>query len=218
LSHLFQSFKTLEKISTYFIWRAIASRATQKQNFTFVFMSEKYKFRNNEGIYFVTPTVVHWIDVFTRKEYAYILVRSLNHCIVEKGLIVHGWCIMPSHLHLIVSCKEGFVLADIMRDFKIYTSKKIVEEISMLNESRKEWLLKAFAAAGKKLNRIDHYKFWQDGNHPVECDTAEILQQKLDYLHCNPVEAGIVAEEHHYLFSSAVDYAGGKGLVEVSLV
>jgi len=181
-------------------------------------MSEKYKFHNPEGVYFITPTVVHWIDVFTRKEYCYIVIDALNHCIDNKGLRIHGWCIMPSHLHLLISCEDGKRLADIIRDFKQFTSKKVVREIQMIDESRREWLLKAFAQSGKKLKRIDNYKFWQDGNHPLECDRGEMLQQKLDYIHQNPVEAGMVTEAQHYVFSSAIDYAGGKGLVKISLV
>ena len=67
-----------------------------------------------------------------------------------------------------------------MRDFKKLSNKKIVEEIKSINESRKEWLLRAFQNAGNKLKRIKSNKIWRDGNRPIELDNNFILQQKLD--------------------------------------
>lgn len=180
-------------------------------------MSEKYKFHNPEGLYFVTSTIVHWIDLFTRKEFKHIIVESLRYCQKEKGLIVHAWCLMPSHLHMIISAKNGD-LAGIIRDFKKHTSKAIVKEMDLINESRKEWLLRAFKNAGEKLTRITHYKVWQDGNQPKEIITNYFLDQKLDYIHNNPVENEMVDEPEHYLYSSARDYAGIKGLLDVELL
>ena len=180
-------------------------------------MSEKYKFHNPEGIYFVTSTVVNWIDLFTRKEFRYILIDSLKYCKKEKGLIVHAWCIMSSHLHMIISSKNDN-LPEIMRDFKKFTSKKIIQELDLINESRKEWLLKVFSENGEKLSRIKNYKVWQDGNQPKEIVTNKFLDQKLDYIHNNPVETEIVDEPEHYLYSSARDYAGKKGLLDIELL
>ena len=117
-------------------------------------MSEKYKFYNEDGIYFITPTIVSWIDLFTRKAYSEIVLDSLKYCQKEKGLVVHAWCIMPSHLHLLISKIGGDQLSGIVRDFKKFTSKSIIEEIENINESRKEWLLSAFKAAGMPLKRI----------------------------------------------------------------
>ena len=180
-------------------------------------MSEKYKFNDPEGIYFTTLTVVHWIDLFTRKELKYIVVNSLKHCQEHKGLIIHAWCLMPSHLHLIISSKNE-KLSDILRDFKKYTSKEFIEEISRINESRKEWLLEMFKKAGESLHRIKNYKVWQDGNHPKQLTTNWFSQQKLDYVHNNAIEAEIVENAEYYLYSSARDYAGLKGLSYSALV
>jgi REP element-mobilizing transposase RayT len=165
-------------------------------------MSEKYKFHNEDGIYFITPTIVNWIDLFTRKAYCDLVLDSLRYCQKEKGLIIHAWCIMPSHLHLIISKTGSEQLSSIVRDFKKVTSKAIIEEISNINESRKEWLLREFKAAGAPLKRISKYKVWQDGNHPIELDTNKMLEQRLSYLHNNPVEHGIVFRAEDYVFSS----------------
>ncbi len=119
---------------------------------TLLCMSEKYKFRNPDGIYFVTTTVVDWIDLFTRKNYCELIVDSLEYCRKHKGLAIYAWCIMPSHIHFIVARNGEESLSDIFRDFKKFTSKSIIKEINLINESRRGWLIDAFISNGKKLN------------------------------------------------------------------
>ena len=100
---------------------------------------------------------------------------------------------MPSHLHLVVAVEnKQNSLSDVMRDFKKFTSKLIVKTISKIAESRKQWLLNHFAYAGKYNPKITDYKFWQDGLHPIELTSGKFIDQKINYIHQNPVEAGIV--------------------------
>jgi len=182
-------------------------------------MSDKYGFKNHQqGIYFVTLTIVEWIDIFTRKELRLLIVDSLNFCIKEKDLIVYAWVIMPSHVHMIISAKGDFGLSDIMRDFKKFTSKKIISEIKVIGESRRGWLLEMFERAGECLKRIKNYKVWKDGNKAKGIETVSFMNQKLDYIHNNPVEDMIVDNPEDYLFSSARDYVGRKGLIEIEFL
>lgn len=181
-------------------------------------MSEKYKIDDKEGIYFVTLTAVDWVDIFTRRELKVTIIDSLKYCQQNKGLIIYAWCLMHSHLHMIVGTKEGFDLSAILRDMKKHTAKEIIKKVNDEPESRREWMLYRFEYAGKFLKRIKNYKVWQDGNHAKQIITSEFMKQKLDYIHNNPVEEMVVAEPQHYLFSSAMNYAGKKGLIEVELV
>lgn len=104
-------------------------------------MDSGYKIRNQNGIYFVTFAVVEWVDVFTRKMYADMVVESLRFCQCEKGLRIHAWCIMSNHIHLIISAEENS-LSDILRDFKKFTSRKVIKAIEEnLLESRRNWML-----------------------------------------------------------------------------
>ena len=180
-------------------------------------MSEKYKFQDPKGMYFITNTIVHWIDLFTRKELRHIVLDSLKHCQKEKGLIIHSWVIMPSHLHMIISSEKD-PLQGIIRDFKKHVSREIIKEIKRINESRREWLLRGFKKSGEKLKRIQEYKVWQDGSRPIHLDSAKLMDEKVDYIHYNPVEAEIVDEPEDYLYSSARDYAGRKGLLDVVMI
>jgi putative transposase len=115
---------------------------------------------------------------------------------------------MPSHLHIIVSSHNND-LSSIMADMKKHTSKQIVKMLDHINESRKEWLLRAFSKAAKDLSKVKNYKVWQEGNHPILLDRAEIVNEKLDYIHANPVEDEIVDKPEYYWFSSARNYMGG---------
>lgn len=166
---------------------------------------------------FVTLTVVDWIDVFTRKNHKLSIINSLKHCQQNKGLNIYGWCLMPSHLHMIVSA-ENSNLSDIIRDFKKFTSKEIVKQIIEEPESRREWMLNRFEFAGRYNKKIKNYKFWQDGNHPVELITPEFTKQKLQYIHDNPVEEMFVEKPEDYLYSSARNYAEIEGLIDVILI
>jgi len=181
-------------------------------------MSEKYKVRNREGIYFITITVIDCVDLLTRKQYKDVIIDSLKYCKEQKGLIVHAFVIMSNHMHLIVSAKEAVKLQDVIRDFKKFTSKKLIEAIEHINESRREWLLKKFAFAAQRIKRGVNYKLWQDGFHPIELQTGEMVMQKLEYIHNNPVEAGIVNEQEHYVYSSAVNYTAKNGILDVEFV
>ncbi len=122
---------------------------------------------------------------------------------------------MSNHIHLVCKANEGFRISDIIRDFKKFTAKAIIKLICEIPESKKEWLLYRFEFAGKFDNRITKYKFWQDTNHAVLLENTEMIEQRINYIHENPVRALIVAEPHEYLFCSARDFAGEKGYVNV---
>ena len=170
-------------------------------------MSVKYKTGDDQLPHFITFSVVDWIDVLTRNEYKDILVESLKYCIREKGMRLNAWVIMTNHVHLIMSSKAGFKISDILRDLKKYTSKQIVKTIKeSLIESRKVWMLYMFERAAKRNSNNKDFQFWQHDNHPIELSTPGMLKERVDYLHENPVKAGIVSEPHHYVYGSAVDY------------
>ena len=181
----------------------------------------KYKIHNQKGLYFLTLTTVGWVDVFTRAIYRNILVDSLNYCIKEKGLVVYAYVIMSNHIHLIAqSVSETQTLSDIIRDFKSFTAKEIRKKLEDVKtgESRREWLTYLFGyfARGNQRNRT--FQFWQSDNHPIELWSPKVIEQKLAYIHWNPVNAKIVAEPSHYIYSSASNYFLDKGILEVQVI
>ena len=169
-------------------------------------MDGGYKIRNQLAIHFITFAVVEWVDVFSRKENRDIVLESIRFCQAEKGLLLHSWCIMSNHLHLIVSAKNAN-LSDLLRDFKKYTSKQIVAAIAANpKESRREWMLEIFKREGAKNSRNSECQFWRQDNRPMELYSGPFIFQKMNYIHNNAVEAGIVEKPEDYLYSSAKDY------------
>lgn len=172
-----------------------------------------------DELYFITCTVIDWVDIFTRPKYKQIVVESLAYCQREKGLKVYAWVLMTNHLHMIVSAGEGRTMADIIRDFKKFTSKRILAELEQdSQESRRKWMFDRFHFAGVNDKKISGCRLWQDGYHPELLYSYDFYLQKRNYIHNNPVRQETVARPEEYLYSSAVDYAGGKGLLEVIIV
>mgnify|MGYP003585794775 CR=1 FL=1 len=170
-------------------------------------------------VYFVTDTVVDWVDVFTRPVYKHIILESLEYCQQNKGLVIYAWVLMSNHLHAIVGSNSQERVSDIWRDFKKYTSKKIIETIKTeISESRSEWMLNRFEYSGKNDKKIKNYRFWQEGNDAQGIYLNDYFEQKLNYIHENPVKTELVNRAEDYRYSSAIDYAGGTGLLKVEVV
>ena len=181
-------------------------------------MSEKYKIRDSQQLYFVSFATVNWIDVFTRWLYNDIFVDSLRYCQQHKGLEIYAWCLMTNHAHLIIS-SEADNLSSILRDLKRHTAKALLRAIEEnQQESRREWMLWMFERAGRRNAHNTKYQFWQQENHPIELNTNDLQRQRLRYLHQNPVVAGFVDVPEDFLYSSARNYAGRPGLVEVLFI
>ena len=177
------------------------------------------KNRITTDIYFVTDTVVDWVDIFTRPRYKHIILESLHYCQENKGLLIYAWVLMSNHLHAIISAEGEHTVGEIWRDFKKYTSKEIIQTLKYdIEESRKEWMLNRFEYAGRNDKKITNYRFWQEGNDAQEIYLNDYFEQKLHYIHKNPVTAEIVNNAEEYRYSSAIDYAGGKGLLDVIVV
>jgi len=179
-------------------------------------MSRKHRFYNKEGLYFVSFATINWIDIFIREEYFEKIVESLDWCRKNKGMEIYAWCIMPSHVHLIFRARDNNP-GELLKSFKMFTSKalrKMIEE--NLHESRKEWILWMMKQAGLKNSNVKDMQFWQQNNKPIEL--SEIIDQKVDYIHNNAVLAGFVTEASYWKYSSAIDYSGGKGVLEIDFV
>ena len=185
-------------------------------------MSRNYKIQDNEKAYFITFTVINWIDVFIRNEYRNVFIDSLKYCQEHKGLNIYAWCLMTSHAHLIVSSNEGLPLAGIIRDTKSYTSRhirKLLEDKDAVGESRREWMFWMMQRAGKRNANNTDFQFWQQHNQPIVLDNNFMIDQKVEYVHNNPVEAGFVDKPEDLKYSSAIDFTiNGKGLLDLAYV
>lgn len=180
-------------------------------------MSTGYQIKNQEGLYYLTFQVINWIDIFTRSIYRDIIIDNFKYCQKNKSLQIFAYVIMSNHVHIIVNSSEG-KLSDTIRDFKKYTSRVILETIQTSNESRREWMLNQFAFAAKKHSRNQSFQFWTHENHAIELLKPDFTAEKVEYIHNNPVRAGIVSNPEDYVYSSARNYANMESLLDVILI
>ena len=176
-------------------------------------MSRKYKFGESTGAYFISFATVYWIDVFTRDMYFSVITASLDYCRKNKGMEIYGYCIMPSHIHLIFRSAEADP-SGLIRDFKGFTSRKMVKTIEEnAQESRKEWLFWMFEKAAKKNSNVKNRQFWQQNNKPIELWSLKVFEQKLNYIHNNPVISGFVTNPIDWKYSSARNYGNNDDTI-----
>ena len=122
---------------------------------------------------------------------------------------------MTNHVHLIFRSLEDQKPELLLGDFKRFTSRSVIASIKENpKESRKELLLNYFQKEAKKSSNTTQYQFWRHDNKPIELWSTEVIQQKINYIHNNPVEEGLVFRAEDYKYSSASDYAGEKGLLD----
>ena len=176
-------------------------------------MSRKYKFGESTGAYYISFATVYWIDVFTRDIYFSVIIESLDYCRKNKGMEIYGYCIMPSHIHLIFRSAEADP-SGLIRDFKGFTSRKMLKTIEEnAQESRKEWMLWMFEKAGKKNSNVKNRQFWQQNNKPIELWSLKVFEQKLNYIHNNPVISGFVTNPIDWKYSSARNYGNNDDTI-----
>jgi putative transposase len=150
---------------------------------------EKKNIKTNSS-YFLTMTVADWIDIFSRKNHCDAIIDSLKYCQAHQGLVVFAYCIMSNHLHLVVNVVEPFQLKDTIRDFKKFTSKKILAQIQSDIESRRKWLLKAFSDYAIPSAKHDKFKFWQEGNYAIKVYSHDFVWTKINYIQNKSCESG----------------------------
>jgi REP element-mobilizing transposase RayT len=153
--------------------------------------------------YFITSTIVDWEYVFTSEPYFDVIIHSLEYCMKNKGLHLHGYVIMPNHVHYIVSANLGNNISDIFRDFNTHTSREITR---LLKSERRHGSLSEFSDSAQFDDRGNVYKVWQDGFHPIAIESEKFFLEKLQYIHENPVRKGYVEIPEHWKYSSARNY------------
>ena len=149
-------------------------------------MRSRYAIREPHSAYFVTSIIVEWLPVFTTAACCDIVVRSLLHCREQKALQIYAWVILDNHFHAILSAPD---LAGTLTDFKRFTARALLEQIKV---EKREWLLNQLAYYCAAHKRSSEHQVWQEGVHPQAIGSDEMMEQKLDYIHNNPVERGLV--------------------------
>ncbi len=163
-------------------------------------------------IYYITNVIYNRLPIFTRPSFVVPIIDSLNFYRYKQSYKVLGYVIMPDHFHILIWPYGDVPVSDMMRDLKRFTSGRIARQAEV--EEKKEWL-EAFRAAGEKTERAD-YKVWQDGYWDKNIFSEKMLRQKLNYIHNNPIRAGLVESPDKYPYSSFRNYElDDEALIEI---
>jgi putative transposase len=159
--------------------------------------------------HFLTATINNWLPIFTRPETVNIVLESWRFLQQASGLQIFGYVILENHLHLVARSQD--LSTDIQR-FKSYTAKEILAYLQAQKATRLLRLLELFKRPHKTEST---YQVWEEGSHPQIIESEAVLRQKLEYIHQNPVKRGYVDLPEHWRCSSARNYTGQEGLIEV---
>jgi putative transposase len=175
-------------------------------------MRSRYKIAELEAPHFITCTIVGWLPVFTRTKYLDIITDSLSFCRQQKGVRLHAYVILDNHLHLVVSADN---LSQVIRDFKRHTAN---ETLAVARQEDKQWLLKQFEFFKGVHKGESQHQVWQEAFHPQAITTEDKLRQKLEYIHHNPARIGLVDRAEDWRYSSARNYFGRDGVLEIDSI
>jgi putative transposase len=167
-------------------------------------MRSRYKVTPESNIYFITTSTHLWVPILFNETLFQIILDSLKYCQSHKGLRLHGYVIMINHLHAIISHETYEQIPHIVRDFKRHTAREIKTYLSDLGKFSQLFWVKIFHHKAQGENKI-----WQEGYHPEAIKSASFFEQKLAYIHANPVKKGFVLQSEHWKYSSARNYLLG---------
>jgi len=170
----------------------------------------RYRFLPGDPVpYFITATTVNWLPLFGNPDITLIILDSLRYLISCERISLHAYVIMENHLHLIASAEN---LTKEIANFKSFTARKCIDYYI---ENKKQFMLDQLSFYKLEQKKDRQYQFWQEGSHPQRIADESMMQQKIDYIHYNPVRKGYVDKPEDWRYSSARDYTGQSGLVPV---
>jgi REP element-mobilizing transposase RayT len=155
---------------------------------------------DTNGVYFLTVTVIEWIDIFTKPKYFDLLKNTFQFCIEKKGLELYEYVFMTNHIHFIAgSSASSAGLDSIVRDFKKYTTHRMKD---LLKEESRSYISTLLRNSYSRKDAVG-FQIWQSGNYPEFIETDEFRNSKIQYIWDNPVKKQYVSKPEDWLYSSA---------------
>ncbi len=169
----------------------------------------RYRVYEKFSPHFLTYTVVNWFPLFNDPNLIEILYASLHFMQKHNRLTIYAYVIMDTHMHLVAASAN---LSKEIANFKSFTARRIIDT---LKEKKEKKLLEQLAQAKALYKKDRQFQVWQEGSHPQVLQNEAMMRQKIEYIHHNPVKRGLVDEPVQWEYSSAANYAGLSGLMDV---
>jgi REP element-mobilizing transposase RayT len=150
---------------------------------------------------FFTATINEWKHVLAPEKYKTIITDCLRDMVDQKQIELNAFVLMDSHVHFIWQPLQELTPSQVQTTFTSFTSKRIIKQLSIDNPKILDTL---------KVNKYDRtLQVWKRRSLSIELFTEKTFMQKLEYIHDNPVKAGLVEYPEEYLYSSARFYHDG---------
>jgi len=169
----------------------------------------RYVITEPEKPHFLTCTLMEWLPLFIRPYLVDHLLGCWRYQQAHQSLQLFGYVVLENHLHFIAQAPN---LGKCLRQFKSFTARQIINDLQSRGAKRALQRLR-FSKRAHKQDRV--YQLWQEGSHAEQIYSETVMRQKLDYIHFNPVKRGYVELPEHWRYSSALNYAGMEGLIEI---
>lgn len=169
-----------------------------------------YKVFETEYPYLVTCSIVNWLPLFSIPATVQIILDSLEFHQQQRGLTLYAYVVMENHLHLVCQSDQ---LPQNMRTFKSYTARQIID---LLKKNGNSFYLNKLKQQKLGHHRDSEFQLWQEGYHPKQIIGDDMLIQKIEYVHNNPIKRGYVDNPEDWRYSSAADYYGQKGVIPIT--
>ena len=131
------------------------------------------------SINFFTATILRWQHVLKQDKYKQMIIDKMQYLVDANRVWIYGFVIMPNHIHQLWRAKEGHHEKEVQRDLLRYTAQHIKNDL-VLNHPM---VLPHF----RSTQNDRHYHFWERRARSKEIENRKMLEQKLDYIHNNPV-------------------------------
>jgi REP element-mobilizing transposase RayT len=169
----------------------------------------RYRIFETHYPYFLTSTTVAWLPIFNKPAMVEIILDSWRFLQRERDIRILGYVVLENHLHWIA---VGDDLENQVAQFKSYTARQIIDSLERTGHPT---LLQELSFY-KLRHKLDQARqLWQEGSHPQQLSNDKMVWQNLDYMHNNPVRRGYADEPIHWRYSSARNYAGLPGFLDV---
>ena len=171
-------------------------RSRKRENF------EKYG-----DTFFVTFSVVGHTPIFEQAQCRDIIIDNLGFYQERGDFTIIAYVVMPNHIHIVVNVKKNLSVSLCIGNFKRITSRQISKH---LHDTGNHALIKRLLIAAEQEPAKDT-KIWKPRFDSFVLNNIDTLNQKIQYIHNNPVKAGLVENPNDWPYSSASSYSGCTG-------
>ncbi len=169
----------------------------------------RFRITNPKYPHYITCTFVEWFPLFSKQSIATICLNSLNYLHENEKLSIYGWVFMENHAHFILRSPD---ISHAIWQFKSFTGRSIIDTLKQDNQRR---ILTDLHEAKLPGKHSQTYQVWKEGSHPFMIYSRKMMNQKLEYIHNNPVKRGYVDKGEEWRYSSKRCYLGKDGLLPV---